>query len=240
MELNSLGAAREDTHGTPEKLRGKMYSFFCFFFLLSFSFSFTLVPRACHSPTPSAFSATSLPFSTLKETILAPSAPSPRPFQLLELVCRYSSGYATTTRTATFLIPLLSTSSSSSSTLLFGVNGRSTLIRVLFLGQICLGKCVYIYIYAHACMIPRSFTRLPDRKYEGNRRNLIATVHSNDFKTRHGCDRWKLTGTCLPFLFLSLSLLFSFFLFFFSFLDGSVSFLDTIKRRKGKDVKRTL
>lgn len=76
MELNSLGAAREDTHGTPEKLRGKMYSFFCFFFLLSFSFSFTLVPRACHSPTPSAFSATSLPFSTLKETILAPS-PSP-------------------------------------------------------------------------------------------------------------------------------------------------------------------
>ena len=89
-------------------------------------------------------------------------------------------------------------------------------------------------------MIPRSFTRLPDRKYEGNRRNLIATVHSNDFKTRHGCDRWKLTGTCLPFLFLSLSLLFSFFLFFFSFLDGSVSFLDTIKRRKGKDVKRTL
>lgn len=153
MELNSLGAAREDTHGTPEKLRGKMYSFFCFFFLLlsfSFSFSFTLVPRACHSPTPSAFSATSLPFSTLKETILVPSAPSPRPFQLLELVCRYSSGYATTTRTATFLIPLLSTSSSSSSTLLFGVNGRSTLIRVLFLGQICLGKCVYIYIYIRA------------------------------------------------------------------------------------------
>lgn len=63
-------------------------------------------------------------------------------------------------------------------------------------------------------MILRSFTRLLDRKYEGNRRNLIATVHSNDFKTRHGCDRWKLTGTCLPFLFLSFSLLFSFFLFF--------------------------
>lgn len=148
MELNSLGAAREDTHGTPEKLRGKMYSFFCFFFLsFSFSLSFTLVPRACHSPTPSAFSATSLPFHSYGNhprtlSLLAPSPSSPisafgTRLPLLEWLRDDNEDCDVSYPLALYPPP--------QPTLLFGVNGRSTLIRVLFLGQICLGKCIYIY-----------------------------------------------------------------------------------------------
>lgn len=210
MELNSLGAAREDTHGTPEKLRGKMYSFFCFFFLsFSFSLSFTLVPRACHSPTLSAFSATSLPFHSYGN--------HPRTLSLLAHFSFWNSSAATrvATRRQRGLRRFLSPCSLPSSS-----TNPSFRCKWPFYVDSCsfswanMPWQMYIYIYAHACMILRSFTRLLDRKYEGNRRNLIATVHSNDFKTRHGCDRWKLTGTCLPFLFLSFSLLFSFFLFF--------------------------
>lgn len=75
MELNSLGAAREDTHGTPEKLRGKMYSFF---FCFSLFLSFTLVPRACHSPTSSTrLSQQRLFLSTLARKPSSPSPPIP-------------------------------------------------------------------------------------------------------------------------------------------------------------------
>lgn len=143
MELNSLGAAREDTHGTPEKLRGKMYSFFCFFFLsFSFSLSFTLVPRACHSPTPSAFSATSLPFHSYGN--------HPRTLSLLAHFSFWNSSAATRVATRRqrglrrFLSPCSLPSSSTNPSFRCKF-GRSTLIRVLFLGQICLGKCIYIY-----------------------------------------------------------------------------------------------
>lgn len=68
---------------------------------------------------------------------------------------------------------------------LYGVNGRATPIRVLFLRQICLGK----YVRARVCC---TLSFGCDRKYEENRHNVIAAVHSNGFKTRRGCD----SGEC--------------------------------------------
>lgn len=53
MELNSLGTAREDTHGTPGKSRGKMHSL-----------SFFVLPSAPYTgPTPSAARSQTFPSS---------------------------------------------------------------------------------------------------------------------------------------------------------------------------------
>lgn len=142
MELNSLGAAREDTHGTPEKLRGKMYSFFCFFFFPSPSPSRSLLFPELATRQPRRLSQQRLFLSTLTETILAPSPSSPisafgTRLPLLEWLRDDNEDCDVSYPLALYPPP--------QPTLLFGVNGRSTLIRVLFLGQICLGKCIYIY-----------------------------------------------------------------------------------------------
>lgn len=84
---------------------------------------------------------------------------------------------------------------------LYGVNGRATPIRVLFLQQICLGK----YVRARVCC---TLSFGCDRKYEENRHNVIAAVHSNGFKTRRGSD----SGECGNW---RLRVLFSFFHSFF-------------------------
>lgn len=109
---------------------------------------------------------------------------------------------------------------------LYGVNGRATPIRVLFLQQICLGK----YVRARVCC---TLSFGCDRKYEENRHNVIAAVHSNGFKTRRGCD----SGECGNW---RLRVLFSFFRFFFSLPRGSISFFDDSKKEKKNAVKRTL
>lgn len=102
---------------------------------------------------------------------------------------------------------------------LYGVNGRATPIRVLFLQQICLGK----YVRARVrCTL--SFGC--DRKYEENRHNVIAAVHSNGFKTRRGCD----SGECGNW---RLRVLFSFF-HFFSLFRAEVSLFSMIVRRRKK------
>lgn len=162
MELNSLGAAREDTHGTPEKLRGKMYSFFFFFVFLFFSPSLLFPELATRQPRLLGFLANSVPSSPPSHG----NHPLPRrPFQLLELVRRYSSGYATTTRTATFLIPLLSaspappppTNPSFRCKWPFYVDSCS-FSRANMPWQMYIYMCVCVYV--HACMILRSFSRL--------------------------------------------------------------------------------
>lgn len=109
---------------------------------------------------------------------------------------------------------------------LYGVNGRATPIRVLFLQQICLGK----YIRARVCC---TLSFGCDRKYEENRHNVIAAVHSNGFKTRRGCD----SGECGNW---RLRVLFSFFHSFFSLSRGSIPFFDDSKKEKKNAVKRTL
>lgn len=103
---------------------------------------------------------------------------------------------------------------------LYGVNGRATPIRVLFLQQICLGK----YIRARVCC---TLSFGCDRKYEENRHNVIAAVHSNGFKTRRGCD----SGECGNW---RLRVLFSFFHSFFSLSRGSIPFFDDSKKEKKK------
>lgn len=66
MELNSLGTAREDTHGTPSKSRGKMHSLP--FFVLSF------VPYSQPTPSPNPIRR---PFPSFFHRNLPPPTPTP-------------------------------------------------------------------------------------------------------------------------------------------------------------------